>query len=90
MPYIKPENRERYKKALDELVFLLDQCNEDNIEGETNYVITTIMKRLFGHKYIKYRHLNRAIGILECAKLEFYRRTVAPYEDKKIEENGDV
>jgi hypothetical protein len=27
---------------------------------------------------------------LECCKLEIYRRLVAPYEDKKKEENGDV
>lgn len=29
-------------------------------------------------------------GAIECAKLEFYRRVAAPYEDKKIAENGDV
>ena len=31
-----------------------------------------------------------AIAALECAKLEFYRRHLAPYEDIKIKENGDV
>jgi len=30
------------------------------------------------------------MGVLECIKQEFYRRAVAPYEDKKKEENGDV
>lgn len=30
------------------------------------------------------------LAALEAAKLEFYRRQVAPYEDKKIESNGDV
>jgi len=30
------------------------------------------------------------IGALEACKLEFYRRAVVPYEDKKIKENGDV
>ena len=30
------------------------------------------------------------MGVLECCKLEFYRRVAAPYEDIKIEENGDV
>ena len=34
--------------------------------------------------------LNAAIGVLECAKLELYRRVVAMYEDGKIKENGDV
>jgi len=30
------------------------------------------------------------IGVLECVKQEFYRRKVAPYEDIKIIENGDI
>lgn len=30
------------------------------------------------------------IGTIECVKLEFYRRVVAPYEDKKAEQNGDA
>ena len=28
--------------------------------------------------------------MLECAKLELYRRVAAPYEDEKIDQNGDV
>jgi len=28
--------------------------------------------------------------VTKMAKLEFYRRIIAPYEDKKREENGDV
>jgi len=27
---------------------------------------------------------------MECAKMEIYRRLVAPYEDRKIVQNGDV
>lgn len=30
------------------------------------------------------------LGMLECCKMELYRRHVAPYEDEKIIENGDV
>lgn len=30
------------------------------------------------------------VGVLECAKLEAYRRIASPHEDKKIDENGDV
>jgi hypothetical protein len=37
-----------------------------------------------------YKHINEIIGVLECAKQEFYRRVAAPYEDTKIQENGDV
>ena len=30
------------------------------------------------------------LGALEATKLELYRRYIAPYEDDKREENGDV
>lgn len=30
------------------------------------------------------------VGALECAKLELYRRIAIPYEEQKIQENGDV
>ena len=34
--------------------------------------------------------IRSASGALESAKLEFYRRVVAPYEDEKMNLNGDV
>jgi hypothetical protein len=30
------------------------------------------------------------LGALEATKMELYRRKIAPYEDKKMKENGDV
>ena len=30
------------------------------------------------------------LGCLEATKLELYRQQIAPYEDLKLEENGDV
>jgi hypothetical protein len=37
-----------------------------------------------------YSIINDIVGVLECAKMEFYRRVAVPYEDKKRTENGDV
>ena len=37
-----------------------------------------------------YALYNAVIGVLECAKMELYRRQISPYEDRKIAENGDV
>jgi len=34
--------------------------------------------------------LGRALGVLQCVMLEFYRRLAAPYEDTAIERNGDI
>lgn len=39
---------------------------------------------------VKFEMLNAAVGVLETTKLEFVRRVLAPYEDRKREESGDV
>lgn len=58
--------------------------------GELNYCITRICINFRNIHGLKYKTLNDIIGALECAKQEFYRRIVSPYEDEKIKENGDV
>ena len=56
-------------------------------DGAFNYATTRALKRLYP---LSYFNLNRAIGMLACVQAELYRRVVAPYEDQKIAENGDV
>lgn len=63
-------------------------CPPENA-GELNYLITSLVLKYIGPS-ISYGRINDAIGVLECAKLEMYRRLAAPYEDTKIAENGDV
>lgn len=87
MPYIKPKRREKYTKILDDLVSILKSLPPELIDGELNYLITKILKEVYPMRYF---HLNKAIGVLECVKQEYYRRIVAPYEDTKICESGDV
>jgi len=58
------------------------------LDGEVNYAITRILNALYGMG--GYFVFNRAMGVIDCVGREFYRRKVAPYEDIKIEENGDV
>jgi hypothetical protein len=87
LPYIKTEKRVKYDKALHELVGILKSLPPEEVDGELNYVVTKILKGVYP---LKYYHLNKAIGALECIKLEFYRRVAAPYEDVKIKESGDV
>lgn len=56
-------------------------------EGDLNYAITRLCLAEVPETYADY---NALIGVLECAKQEFYRRAVATYEDEKLIENGDV
>jgi len=87
MPYIKEKERVKFEKVIKDLVKLLEK-DKENLAGNLNYVVTSIIKRL--SKNLRYKKANEIIGALECIKLEYYRRVLAPYEDKKILENGDV
>ena len=84
MPYINKERR----VDLDPLIVPL--AGELDTEGELNYVLTMLVLSYIGEKGISYKTYNAAMGVLECSKQEIYRRWVAAYEDKKIEENGDI
>ena len=87
MPYIAMEDRPKYEESLGALIGILKEQPVERIDGELNYIITRILKESYP---LRYFNLNRAMGVLECCKLEFYRRVAAPYEDTKIEQNGDV
>jgi hypothetical protein len=58
--------------------------------GDLNYLITNLIHAHIEFHGTSYLVFNEVMGVLECAKMELYRRHVAPYEDTKIEQNGDV
>ncbi len=83
MPYIRSDYRRVYDKLIDSIPI------GDDI-GCMNYVITRLINRCVDEWNESYDTMNEVMGLLECVKAEFYRRRVAPYEDKKILEHGDV
>lgn len=58
--------------------------------GELNYQLTILALKYLKNNGYTYARMNDVIGVFEAAKLEFYRRVVTPYENKKMAENGDV
>jgi hypothetical protein len=87
MPYIKQERRDQ----------LLNNDFPENVgdnfaknSGELNFYITMLIKEYLLTKGTSYEAINDILGALEGAKLEFYARVARPYEDTKIQENGDV
>lgn len=58
--------------------------------GELNYKLTKTIIDYLLLQGLSYKTINDINGALEGCKMEFYRRIVVPYEDKKIKENGDV
>jgi len=85
MPYITKDKR---------AYFTLDDYAPAEIivsnAGELNYLVTVLINNYLKVYGKNYANINEMIGALECCKLELYRRIAAPYEDIKMQENGDV
>jgi len=86
MPYIQAADREFWNEKTKELEGYLS-LEQSWTPGDLNYVITRL---LLATGPARYEDFNTLVGVLECVKAELYRRAVAPYEDRKIAENGDV
>ena len=92
MPYIKKSQQMKYDEAISKIV------HELNLEGVTamypsghlNYIISKIINDTLKRQGLRYQNINSIIGALDCCKMELYRRIASPYEDLKIQENGDV
>jgi hypothetical protein len=89
MPYILKQDRERLDGAIQAVMDALESETPIMTMGEINYVISSIFWKLFNRRK-SYAFANDLIGVLECVKLELYRRHIAPYEDEKIKQNGDI
>ncbi len=85
LPYIKEEN----KVYFDAVLLPLKRCAIAN-GAELNYLFAELLNQFFVTNSKNYSNLAQAISALECQKLELYRRVAAPYEDSKIESNGEV
>jgi len=92
MPYIRDEDRVVLNEEIDALVTKLSVFSADQLAGALNYTITKTIQDTLKKKgeRVSYNVHNSIIGMLESCKLEWYRKRVAPYEDEKILENGDV
>ena len=88
MPYIENTKRFKFESLLEDFSRILEKS--DLTGGDMNYLITSLLYKFSTKTAPNYKKYNEIIGVLECSKLEFYRRLVSEYEDKKIQENGDV
>lgn len=87
MPYIKRKERTHIDVAIDNMPL--------SSPGELNYSITRMILNYVTDQKdkrgtLKYQDINDVLGAIEGAKLEFYRRFAARYENDKKKENGDV
>ena len=92
MPYITQQEREAYDDTLNTLrldLMVTTGIKGCGFSGKLNYIISTILYKIW-LRNPRYETANALIGVLECAKLEFYRRVIANYEDEENRINGDV
>lgn len=82
MPYIKKVLRTQ----MDNVVTCMKQ-NHVAADGDLNYIL---FKYCAYHVVPSYNNYKNFIGELRQCATEIERRILAPYEDKKIQENGDV
>ena len=88
MAYIKGNMRDRIDGDLEKLIDNVRTFNEEQRDSVLDYIFTVMLAGSFDtESCLTYE---RKLGILEGCKLELFRRRIAPYLDKKMEENGDV
>lgn len=96
MPYILPDDRKELDESIDALALNIQRLQKVSrpstdstvSAGPLNYACTRLALALYPRK--QYWSLALVIGIFVTVVLEYYRRWVAPYEDLKVSENGDV
>jgi hypothetical protein len=90
MPYITRESRSTKEMSN----FFGGIPRFDNAKpGDLNFMISSLADFYIADKNNQkpsYTLINEVIGVLECVKLELYRRIAASYEDEKLKENGEV
>ena len=82
MPYIKEESR----PLMDRIVSLMAMLGVV-ADGDLNYILYKYAKYCVPHSY---NNLKNFCGELRQCATEIERRILAPYEDEKKDDNGDV
>ena len=84
MPYIPEEDRHDMTHYINLLSIQIIT------PGELNYVVSRLLHKAVESDSRNYENMSRYRAALLDAAEEYYRRVMAPYEDEKRRENGDV
>ena len=85
MPYISRQRREAFR----DFEKTAKATRFDNV-GELTWGFYVLALQYLAEHGESFRTMSEVVGAAECSKLEFARRKLAPYEDMKRTENGDV
>ena len=93
MPYITKERRAILDEYLNKLCRTMREMNELEIKlekGDLCYCLFKLSKYYILTKGMKYQNISDACASLLDAEYEIRRRILTPYENKKINDNGDI
>lgn len=82
MPYIQNAKRKEMDKVVDSMI-----KHGVKADGDLNYILFKFCRRIISPSYNNYKNF---CGELRQCATEIERRILAPYEDLKKIENGDV
>lgn len=85
MPYITQGKRAQTDTEIDALIAKLQKMGL----GDAVYAVYRLLTKLYGNKD-SFTVKAQALSVLQAVELEYYRKVIAPYEDKKIQENGEI
>jgi len=88
MPYICPNER----VEIDELIEGFVPADGGELQYAIARMVNSYYERIsyFEEDGVRYKHMEQVMGALNGASLEHYRCVVAPYEELKIKQNGEV
>lgn len=89
MPYLTEDARAQLDEHINGLLKVLLETDV-SVPGGLNYAICRVADGVIAAKGEGYAIYNTLLGATEAAKLEIYRRMIAPYEDVKCKANGEV
>ena len=90
MPYLDINSKDRIDTQADLLYKDLNSMPPEELAGVLNYLNFKIVKNWITKNGKKYWIFALLIGTLICCILEIYRKLVAPYEEIKEKENGEI
>lgn len=92
MPYLTDKQKQEMQKVIDvhNIMLYFASLKLSDFLGALNYLIFVINRKYVEINKKKYFVLAGMFGTVLLSALEFWRRLIVPYEDKKIQENGDA
>lgn len=91
MPYVNKVIRRQTRAPLETLIAYVREQPPETQAGTLNYLVSELVGRGVKPKTgWRYNSLHLAYGVFAAAGAEFYRRLLSPYEDRAIDNNGDI